>query len=201
MAQFHVWGRRLAHIDAGHPRRPAMTTMTAVRDPVGKIDPEFSDPAASPTPWWEVRQVLETAQVYWLSTVRGDGRPHVTPIAGVWVDDAVHVATGDDEQKQRNLRGNVHTVLTTGCSGLVGTDVVVEADADEVTDLGRLQVVAEAYASKYRNTFPYEVGEGHLKLRDARDSVIRCYRLRANKVFAFKKDDPVAQTKFLADEA
>jgi len=178
-----------------------MTTMTPVRDPVGKLDTGFSDPAASPTPWWEIRQHLETAQTYWLSTVRSDGRPHVTPVAGVWVDDAMHVATGDDEQKRRNLAGNAHCVLTTGCSGLTGTDVVVEADADEVSDLGRLQVVAEAFASKYRNTFPYEVGDGHLKLRDAKDSVILCYRLRPHKVFGFKKDDPVAQTKFEPDEA
>jgi nitroimidazol reductase NimA-like FMN-containing flavoprotein (pyridoxamine 5'-phosphate oxidase superfamily) len=174
-----------------------MTTMTAVRDPIGKIDPAFSDPAASPTPWWEIRQLLESAQTFWLSTVRSDGRPHVTPVAGVWVDDAVHVATGDGEQQRRNLAGNPHCVLTTGSSGMVGTDIVIEAEADEVTDLGRLQAVVEAFASKYRNTFPYEVGEGHLRLQDAKDSVVRCYRIRASKVFGFKKDDPVAQTRWL----
>jgi len=173
-----------------------MSTMTPVRDPIGKIDPAFSDPAASPTPWWEARQFLESAQIYWLSTVRSDGRPHVTPMAGVWVDDAMHVTTGDDEQRRRNLAANAHCVLTTGCSGMTGTDVVVEADAEEVIDLGRLQVVVEAIASKYRNTFPYEVGDGHLKMKDRKDSVVRCYRLRAHKVFGFKKDDPVAQTRW-----
>jgi hypothetical protein len=41
------------------------------------------------------------------------------------------------------------------------------------------------------------VGEGHLRLQDAKDSVVRCYRLRPSKVFGFKKDDPVAQTRWL----
>ena len=173
-----------------------MTQMTAIRELVGELDRDFSDSAATPAPWWEVRHILEAAQTYWLSTVRTDGRPHVTPVAGVWVDDAVHVTTGDGEQKRRNLDANAHCVLTTGCKGFEGTDVVVEADAAEVTDLGRLQVVAEAYASKYRNTFPFDVGDGHLTLRDAKDSVVRCYRLRPRKVFAFKKDDPFGQTRW-----
>jgi hypothetical protein len=177
-------------------RRPAMTQMTAIREPIAELDPEFSDPTATPTDWADARRILETAQTYWLSTVRADGRPHVTPVAGVWVVDAVHVTTGDGEQKRRNIAGNAHCVLTTGCNGFEGVDVVVEADAIEVTDLGRLHVVAEAFAAKYRNTFPFDVGDGHLRLRDVAGSVVRCYRLQAGKVFAFRKDDPFGQTRW-----
>jgi len=173
-----------------------MTQMTVLREPLAELDPEFSDPEATPTPWAEARRILESAQTYWLSTVRIDGRPHVTPVAGVWVDEAMHVTTGDGEQKRRNLAANTAAILTTGCNGFEGTDIVVEAEAVEVTDLGRLQVVAEAFASKYRNTFPFEVGDGHLKLRDAKGSVVRCYRLRPRKAFGFKKDDPFSQTRW-----
>jgi hypothetical protein len=35
------------------------------------------------------------------------------------------------------------------------------------------------------------------RLEDAKDSVVRCYRLRPSKVFGFKKDEPVAQTRWL----
>src|SRR3990170_1573345 len=97
-----------------------MTQMTAIREPIAELDPEFSDPTATPTAWSDARRILETAQTYWLSTVRVDGRPHVTPVAGVWVDDAVHVTTGDGEQKRRNIAGNAHCVLTTGCNGFEG---------------------------------------------------------------------------------
>jgi len=32
---------------------------------------------------------LEKAEVFWLSTVRPDGRPHVTPMVSVWLDGAL----------------------------------------------------------------------------------------------------------------
>ena len=40
----------------------------------------FSEPDATPTPWAEGLEVLRAADTYWLSTVRPDGRPHVTPL-------------------------------------------------------------------------------------------------------------------------
>ncbi|QFG25164.1 pyridoxamine 5'-phosphate oxidase family protein [Actinomadura sp. WMMB 499] len=33
--------------------------------------------------WPEARRLLEDAELYWLATVRADGRPHVTPLIGV----------------------------------------------------------------------------------------------------------------------
>ena len=47
--------------------------------------------------------MLENAELYWLTTVRNDGRPHVTPLIGVMQDGAVHSCTGLGEQKARNL--------------------------------------------------------------------------------------------------
>jgi hypothetical protein len=47
-------------------------------EPVAELDTRFSSEDASATPWAEAREVLEGADVYWLSTVRADGRPHVT---------------------------------------------------------------------------------------------------------------------------
>jgi hypothetical protein len=43
--------------------------------------------------------VLETAQLFWIVTVRGDGRPHLTPLVAVWMDGALHFSTGEEEQK------------------------------------------------------------------------------------------------------
>jgi hypothetical protein len=63
-----------------------------------EIDPRFSDPAASPTPWETARQELEDAKTYWVGTVRRDGRPHVTTTAGVWLDDAIHFTTASFSQ-------------------------------------------------------------------------------------------------------
>lgn len=37
--------------------------------------------------WDAVRGELEKAKQYWLTTVRADGRPHVVPLDGIWLDD------------------------------------------------------------------------------------------------------------------
>jgi hypothetical protein len=99
----------------------------AEKEPVAELEPQFSSDEASPTPWAEARERLATAEVYWLSTVRPDGRPHVTPIASVWLDDALYFTTGQTERKAKNLAQNTHCVVTTGCNVLEGLDVVVDA--------------------------------------------------------------------------
>src|SRR3954454_6312163 len=90
-----------------------------------EIDRRFSDREAAPTPWSEAARVLEQAELYWLSTVRSDGRPHVTPLIGVAREGVVHFCTGPDEQKARNLGHNARVALTTGdnawARGLDGT--------------------------------------------------------------------------------
>jgi predicted pyridoxine 5'-phosphate oxidase superfamily flavin-nucleotide-binding protein len=47
--------------------------------PVTTLDERYSDPEAVATGWDETRRALDAAQVFWISTVRADGRPHVTP--------------------------------------------------------------------------------------------------------------------------
>lgn len=49
-----------------------------------ELDGRFSDPGAEPTPWAQTEQTLREAQLFWISTVRRDGRPHVTPLVAVW---------------------------------------------------------------------------------------------------------------------
>ena len=44
-------------------------------DSVTELDARFSDPDAVPTPSEEVRRTIDEAELFWLSTVRSDGRP------------------------------------------------------------------------------------------------------------------------------
>ncbi|MFI2361935.1 pyridoxamine 5'-phosphate oxidase family protein [Promicromonospora sp. NPDC019610] len=55
-------------------------------NPVTELDARFSDPGVQPTAWEETQGVLENAQLTWLTTVRADGRPHVTPLVAVWLE-------------------------------------------------------------------------------------------------------------------
>ena len=103
--------------------------------PVTTLDQRFSDPDAAATGWDQTRQALEQAELFWVTTVRADGRPHMTPLVAVWSDGALHFCTGTGEQKAVNLRGNRHVILSTGCNAWdQGLDVVVEGDAVQVTD-------------------------------------------------------------------
>ena len=86
----------------------------------------------------------------WVTTVRADGRPHVTPLVAVWLDDAVHFSTGAGEQKAVNLASNPHVVVTTGCNQWDrGLDVMIEGKAERVTERARLERLAAAWATKW----------------------------------------------------
>ncbi len=161
--------------------------------PSAEIDSRFSDPGAHPTPWADAAQVLEHAELFWLTTVRADGRPHVTPLIGVVGDGAVHFCTGRGEQKARNLEHRKQVALTTGNNTWAqGLDVVVEGTAIRVTDHDALQRVADAFEGKYGNVWHFDVGEGGFGMGE---DIAPVFRIEPAKVFAFAKD-PHAQTRY-----
>jgi general stress protein 26 len=162
-------------------------------NPTAEIDRRFSDPEADPTPWSEAVHVLERAELYWLTTVRTDGRPHVTPLIGVAEDAAVHFCTGLREQKARNLEHNSQVALTTGNNRWArGLDVVVEGVAVRVTDRQALQRLADAYETKYGSEWHFEVGDGVFATGEDAAAV---FRIEPRKVLAFSKE-PHAQTTY-----
>src|SRR4051794_4373756 len=136
-------------------RRKPMTE----KEPVTELHSQYSSPGATPTAWADARSGLEQAEIFWLSTVRPDGRPHVTPLLAVWLDDALYFTTGPAERKAQNLAHNAHCVLTTGCNALgEGLDLVVEGDAIRVSDEALLQRLADRLATKYN--WHYTVRDG-----------------------------------------
>jgi pyridoxine/pyridoxamine 5'-phosphate oxidase len=162
-------------------------------EPIAKIDSRFSDPEAGPTPWPETARVLEQAELYWLTTVRADGRPHVTPLIGVVDDGAVHFCTGLREQKARNLGHDSRVAVTTGNNTWAqGLDVVVEGTAIRVTDNDALQRLAHAYEAKYGNAWHFDVGDGAFGTGEDAAAV---FRIDPVKVLAFAKA-PHAQTTY-----
>jgi nitroimidazol reductase NimA-like FMN-containing flavoprotein (pyridoxamine 5'-phosphate oxidase superfamily) len=128
---------------------------------VTTLDSRFSDPGAVATSWSDTRRVLETAELFWITTVRADGRPHLTPLVAVWLDDTLHFCTGPTEQKARNLRSNPHVILSTGCNRWdAGLDVVVEGEAVQVTDETALRKLAQAWTTRWDGSWRFEVRDG-----------------------------------------
>lgn len=160
-------------------------------EPVTDLHPQFSSEGATATSWMEAQDLLEKASIYWLSTVRPDGRPHVTPLFAVWLDSAIYFSTGPEERKARNLSDNPHCVFTTGCNVVEGVDVVVEGDAVKVSDDATLRAVAGAFASKYG--WHYEVREGAFYGEGGRAEV---YRTAPSTAFGFGKGDVFSQTRW-----
>ncbi len=156
----------------------------------------FSSPDATPTEWSHARDELAGAEVYWLSTVRTDGRPHVTPLLGVWLEGALYFCTGSNERKAKNLMGNDHCILTTGQSTLDGLDLVIEGTAEAVSDDAELGRVATTYESKYGPHFiaPNGTWSG---LGDAiRQAEVLVYRVAPETGFGFGKGATFSQTRW-----
>lgn len=166
------------------------------REPETKLFPGFSSDAAVATEWPQGRRDLEEAELYWLSTVRPDGRPHVTPLLGVWLDGALYFCTGPDERKAKNLEQNEHCILTTGSNNLDGLDLVIEGEAAKVSDEPELRTVADTYESKYgaRLTAPEGTWSG---LGDAiRNGEVLVYRVAPSTAWGFAKGRVFSQTRW-----
>src|SRR5437764_1100336 len=165
--------------------------MTDNHEPAIALQPEFSSDNAAPTPWAQASDSLEKARIYWLSTVRPDGRPHVTPLFAVWLEGAIYFCTGPEERKAKNLAGNRQCVVTTGCNVIEGVDVVVEGDAVRVSDDATLQAVAGLFDSKY--DWQYEVREGALYGKGGRAEL---YRVVPARALGFGKGETFSQTRW-----
>jgi general stress protein 26 len=154
--------------------------------PVTTLDQRFSESGAVATGWDETLAVLEAAELFWISTVRADGRPHVTPLVAVWLDGAIHFCTGADEQKGVNLRANPRVILSTGCNRWDdGLDVVVEGTAVRQTDENVLERLAQAWTGKWDGRWQFGVRDGCFRHDDGNAALV--FSVAPAKVLAFRK--------------
>jgi nitroimidazol reductase NimA-like FMN-containing flavoprotein (pyridoxamine 5'-phosphate oxidase superfamily) len=107
-------------------------------------------------PWAWVAKKMNRCHTFWLATMHAaQGRPHVMPVWGVWVDDAFFFSTGHKSRKAQNLAANP------GCT-IANDDgaeaVIVEGSAEEVKDAAVLERFAAAYVKKYKMD-PRSMGE------------------------------------------
>ncbi|GAA4986753.1 pyridoxamine 5'-phosphate oxidase family protein [Actinopolymorpha pittospori] len=169
----------------------------ATKDPVTALDPRYGNEDATPTSWADARRHLDAAEIYWLTTVRADGRPHVTPLIGVLLDDALHFCTGPEERKAKNLASRPHCILTTGRNDLdEGYDIVVEGDARTVDDKATLDRIATGYETKYGPHFTAPDGTFHGLSDSIRGGDALVYEVAPSTAFGFGKGQPFSQTRW-----
>jgi len=100
-------------------------------------------------PWSRARDILAgespTADLtFFVATVRPDGRPHSAGVGAVWVDDALYFVSGPGTRRARNLAANPACSISVR---LPGIDLVLEGEANRVTDKSTLERVAAVYRS------------------------------------------------------
>ncbi len=133
-------------------------------------------------PWSWAEERLTAARNYWLATTRPDGRPHVMPVWGLWLEGTLYFSTARYSRKARNLAARPDAVahLESGDEA-----VILEGAVHEVTDAARLARFIDAYEAKYRfRPEPHDVANA-------------VYALRPRVAFAWREQDfPVSATRW-----
>jgi len=162
----------------GEPRatRPSFT-------PGYGIDPSSTEGLL---PWSFVTERMERSRNYWVATTRADGRPHVAPVWGLWLDGAFYFSTDPKSVKGRNLARSPEMVvhLESGDEA-----VIIEGAAERVTHQPEITRFSEVYDTKY----------GFKPDRTNVDQGV--YRLRPRTVFAWTEKKFVMSTTRWSFEA
>lgn len=109
-----------------------------------------ADEGSGLLPWSWATDRLAAAHDYWVASVWPDGRPHVMPVWGVWLDDALWFSSSRGSRKVRNLTGDPRCVVTTD-NPL--EPVIVDGVAEIVRDRARITTFLAASNAKYATAY------------------------------------------------
>ena len=99
-------------------------------------------------PWDWVARKMNRCRTFWLATIHASqGRPHVMPVWGVWLDDAFFFSTGGKSRKGQDLAANPACTIANDNGAEA---VIVEGTAEELKDAAALERFAAAYMKKYK---------------------------------------------------
>lgn len=111
------------------------------------LPPDYGK-ATRPMAWSEADGLLTDSRVYWLASVRPDGRPHVVPSDGIWLDGTLYFGGSPDTVHMRNVRATGHAVAHVG-DGLAAAVIVEGKVTDETPTHDVAERLAEANNTKY----------------------------------------------------
>ena len=118
-----------------------------------------------------------------MATTRPDGRPHTTPVWGLWVDGTFYFGVGPDSRKARNLAENPNVAVHLES----GNDVVILEGAAELVadpDPGLVERLTTSSAAKYGMSS---------------DDIEGSYAVRPRVVFAWSEGGPRTYTRWTFD--
>lgn len=93
--------------------------------------------------------MLRTDPVVWLSSVGGDGRPHVVPVWFHWDGERIVAFSKPSARKIGNLRGRPSVMLAVGTPGPAFEVELIEATA-ELPEEPSSRLIPADFGAKYR---------------------------------------------------
>jgi hypothetical protein len=105
-------------------------------------------------PWSWAEERLTASRNYWVASRWPDGRPHVMPVWGLWIDGAFWFSSSLGSRKVRNLAADPRCVVTTENAE---EPVIVEGTAEVVTDPGALARMLALENAKYATDYSIEL--------------------------------------------
>jgi PPOX class probable F420-dependent enzyme len=144
-----------------------------------------AEPGEGMLSWSWVAERLVRSRSYWVATTGPDGAPHVAPVWGVWVADAIWFGTDPASAKGRNLArdGRVVVHLESGDDAvIVHGDAVICSFAHE--DPALVEAIDAAYSAKYSDV---ETGEPLTLTGGPEGSAV--FRVAPRRVLAWREDD------------
>lgn len=110
------------------------------------LPPEYGKPNKL-LDWADVRAELEAAPVYWVASTRPDGRPHVVPRDGIWLDRTWYYGGSPATVHNHNIEKNPAVTVHIGDGMEV---IILEGDARHVTPPQDIsQQLADVNNTKY----------------------------------------------------
>ncbi len=101
-------------------------------------------------PWEWAEQKLTEAPNYWFATVRPNGRPHASPIWGIWMDGALYFDGSPETRRMKNIAANPNVAVHLESGDEV---VIIEGAAGAVAappDKALAERLSAAYTAKYK---------------------------------------------------
>lgn len=78
-----------------------------------QIPDEYGNPQKR-LDWAEVEEKLQSATVYWIASTRPDGRPHVIPRDGTWIEGGLYYGGSPETVHNKNIAHNPEVVVHIG---------------------------------------------------------------------------------------
>jgi PPOX class probable F420-dependent enzyme len=128
-------------------------------------------------PWSWAEERLTASRYYWVSTVRPDGRPHASPVWGLWHDGRLWFSCGGRSRKARNLAADPRCSVTTDDAE---NPVIVDGVAEITRDPEAIARFVDAGNAKYGPSYTVEFLDPDVNLTVA---------VRPERVFGLLHDD------------